>query len=52
MVQLSPTVKLSSGYDMPQVGMGLWKVGKDECVDTIYNAVKVGYRLFDGALGK
>lgn len=44
-----PTIKLSSGYEMPQVGFGLWKVGKDTCADTVYNAIKTGYRLFDGA---
>lgn len=34
---------------MPQVGFGLWKVDKATCADTVYNAIKVGYRLFDGA---
>jgi D-xylose reductase len=45
----SPVIKLNSGYDMPQVGFGLWKVDNATCADTIYNAIKVGYRLFDGA---
>ncbi|KAF9732751.1 hypothetical protein PMIN06_007078 [Paraphaeosphaeria minitans] len=43
------TVKLASGYDMPLVGFGLWKVPKETAADTVYNAIKVGYRLFDGA---
>ena len=43
------TIKLNSGYDMPQVGFGCWKVTNSTCADTIYNAIKVGYRLFDGA---
>lgn len=43
------TIKLNSGYEMPQVGFGCWKVDKDTCANTIYNAIKVGYRLFDGA---
>jgi D-xylose reductase len=34
---------------MPLVGFGLWKVNNDTCADTVYNAIKVGYRLFDGA---
>lgn len=34
---------------MPSVGFGCWKVDKATCADTIYNAIKVGYRLFDGA---
>jgi len=45
----SPTIKLSTGYEMPQVGFGLWKVDNATCADTVYNAIKVGYRLFDGA---
>lgn len=48
----SPTVKLNSGYDMPLVGFGLWKVPNDTCADQVYAAVKAGYRLFDGAAGK
>jgi len=45
----SPTLKLNSGHTMPQVGFGLWKVDNATCADTVYNAIKVGYRLFDGA---
>ncbi|ROT35001.1 NAD(P)H-dependent D-xylose reductase [Sodiomyces alkalinus F11] len=44
-----PTIKLNSGYDMPQVGFGLWKVDNAIAADTVYNAIKTGYRLFDGA---
>ncbi|KAF2841412.1 Aldo/keto reductase [Patellaria atrata CBS 101060] len=44
-----PTLKLASGYEMPIVGFGLWKVGAETCADTVYNAIKAGYRLFDGA---
>lgn len=44
-----PNIKLNSGYEMPQVGFGLWKVDNDLAADTVYNAIKVGYRLFDGA---
>lgn len=43
------TFKLSSGYEMPQVGFGLWKVDNAVCADTVYNAIKAGYRLLDGA---
>ncbi|KAL5339106.1 NADP-dependent oxidoreductase domain-containing protein [Aspergillus crustosus] len=45
----TPTIKLSSGYDMPIVGFGLWKVNNDTCADQVYEAIKAGYRLFDGA---
>jgi len=29
----------------------LWKVNNDTCAGTVYNAIKSGYRLFDGACG-
>lgn len=31
------------------VSFGLWKVNNDTCADQVYNAIKTGYRLFDGA---
>jgi len=34
---------------MPLVGFGLWKVPRDSCANVVYNAIKAGYRLFDGA---
>ncbi|RQM05890.1 hypothetical protein DH86_00002206, partial [Scytalidium sp. 3C] len=45
----SPVIKLNNGHSMPQVGFGLWKVDNATCADTVYNAIKTGYRLFDGA---
>jgi len=48
----SPTIKLTSGYDMPRVGFGLWKVNNDTCADQVYSAIKAGYRLLDGAAGE
>ncbi|KAL2003335.1 hypothetical protein VTN02DRAFT_4245 [Thermoascus thermophilus] len=45
----TPSIKLNSGYDMPLVGFGLWKVTNETCADQVYNAIKTGYRLFDGA---
>ncbi|KAL2868820.1 aldo/keto reductase [Aspergillus lucknowensis] len=45
----TPSIKLNSGYDMPIVGFGLWKVNNDTCADQVYEAIKAGYRLFDGA---
>ncbi|KAF7347706.1 Aldo-ket-red domain-containing protein [Mycena venus] len=38
-----------TGTKMPLVGFGLWKVTRSSCADTVYNAIKAGYRLFDGA---
>ena len=48
----TPTIKLNSGHEMPVVGFGLWKVNNGTCADQVYNAIKEGYRLFDGACGK
>jgi len=46
----TPSIKLNSGHELPQVGFGLWKVNNATCADQVYNAIKTGYRLFDGAL--
>ncbi|THH33459.1 hypothetical protein EUX98_g741 [Antrodiella citrinella] len=47
---MATTIALSrTGAKMPIVGFGLWKVTKATCADTVYNAIKAGYRLFDGA---
>jgi D-xylose reductase len=44
------TITLSrTGAKMPLVGFGLWKVTRSTTADTVYEAVKAGYRLFDGA---
>jgi D-xylose reductase len=48
---LSPVLELNDGHKMPQVGFGLWKVPNESCADIVYNAIKTGYRLFDGACG-
>ncbi|KAI0022296.1 Aldo/keto reductase [Xylariomycetidae sp. FL0641] len=44
-----PNVKLASGYEMPLVGYGLWKVPRETCAEQVYNAIKLGYRHIDGA---
>lgn len=46
-----PSVQLNDGNKMPQVGFGLWKVDNATCADQVYEAIKTGYRLFDGACG-
>jgi D-xylose reductase len=35
--------------DQQRVGLGLWKVSKDDCADAVYNAIKIGYRHLDSA---
>lgn len=34
---------------MPAIGLGLWKIPKATCADVVYDAIKAGYRLLDGA---
>ncbi|CAI7628077.1 unnamed protein product [Penicillium crustosum] len=49
MVQV-PTLRIpGSGQQIPQVGFGLWKVPPQEASEVVYQAIKAGYRLFDGA---
>ena len=49
MIPPSPLLTLNDGRTMPQVGFGLWQVPERETARLIVDAVKVGYRLFDGA---
>ncbi|RFU24253.1 hypothetical protein B7463_g12086, partial [Scytalidium lignicola] len=43
------TLKLNNGKEMPIIGHGLWKIPNPKTADHVYNAIKAGYRLFDGA---
>lgn len=45
----SQTVTLNNGTHMPLIGLGCWKISKDICASQVYEAIKLGYRLFDGA---
>ncbi len=49
MASSTQKTKLNNGHEMPLVGFGLWKVTNDTCADQVYNAIKHGYRLLDGA---
>lgn len=42
-------VTLSNGVKMPQVGYGVYQVGKDECERCVLDALSVGYRHLDTA---
>lgn len=46
---VSESIKLASGFSMPVVGFGLWKVNQQTTSDIVYAAIQTGYRLFDGA---
>ncbi|KAK9361547.1 NADP-dependent oxidoreductase domain-containing protein [Lipomyces starkeyi] len=51
MTQLSLTsrVRLSSGYDMPVLGFGVYLSYGEEVINSVYHALKVGYRHIDSA---
>jgi D-xylose reductase len=38
-----------TGDKMPLAGFGCWKIDTKDCAETIYNAIKAGYRMIDGA---
>ena len=46
---MTKLVTLNNGVKIPQIGFGCWKVPNKICADQIYQAIKSGYRLFDGA---
>lgn len=48
---IKPLVKLNTGYEIPLVGFGTYKiVGQDNMNIVIDTALKAGYRHFDTAL--
>lgn len=46
---ISITDLYSHYQNMPLVGYGIWKVPKENAADSVYNAIKLGYRHIDGA---
>ena len=45
----APTIKLSSGYDMPIVGLGTYSLHGATCVNSVKAALDAGFRKFDTA---
>lgn len=43
------SVMLNSGYEMPIVGLGTWTLENETCENSVYIAIKNGYRLIDTA---
>lgn len=43
------TIKLNNGIEMPLVGIGTFLQSPDEAEESVYNALKNGYRLIDTA---
>eukprot|EP00245_Coleochaete_scutata_P008921 TRINITY_DN2823_c0_g1_i1.p1 TRINITY_DN2823_c0_g1~~TRINITY_DN2823_c0_g1_i1.p1 ORF type:complete len:339 (+),score=69.72 TRINITY_DN2823_c0_g1_i1:73-1017(+) len=44
-----PSLKLSSGYEMPLIGMGVWRAEPGQLGILIKEAIQIGYRHFDCA---
>jgi len=44
-----PTAALSTGDQMPLLGLGLWKIPKMDTERVVYDALSTGYRLLDSA---
>lgn len=45
----APTIKLSSGYDMPIVGLGTYSLHGETCIHSVESALASGFRKFDTA---
>ena len=45
----APTIKLSSGYDMPIVGLGTYSLHGATCINSVKSALASGFRKFDTA---
>ncbi len=45
----APTIRLSSGYDMPIVGLGTYSLTGDVCVNSVKSALGLGFRKIDTA---
>lgn len=44
-----PTIQLSTGDQLPVVGLGYWKISRPEAADVTLEAIRAGYRHFDCA---
>lgn len=45
----APTIKLSSDYDMPIVGLGTYSLHGATCINSVKTAIAAGFRKFDTA---
>ncbi len=48
-MMIAPTVGLSNGVEMPQLGLGTWPMNDAEAARVIPRALETGYRLLDTA---
>lgn len=45
----APVITLNSGYEMPVLGLGTYSLLEDECVNSVSEALKLGFRKIDTA---
>lgn len=48
-MSLIPSIRLSSGAELPSVGLGMWKIENSQVAEVVEQAVQCGYRHFDCA---
>ncbi len=46
---METSIKLADGAAMPSVGLGLWKIARDQTAALVLEAIKAGYRHLDSA---
>ena len=44
-----PMMTLNDGRTMPQLGTGIWQIEDAKTPEVVAEALRVGYRLIDGA---
>ena len=50
MIGQEKNLTLANGEKMPSVGLGCWKIAREQTAETVYNAIaKAGYRCIDQA---
>ncbi|CAK8576659.1 unnamed protein product [Lathyrus sativus] len=42
-------ITLNSGFNMPIIGLGVWRMNKQEIKDLVIKSIQIGYRHFDCA---
>ena len=47
-MNIEKTIKVAN-TKMPSVGLGLWKIERDEVAEVVRQAIEVGYRHLDSA---
>ncbi|CAG2179898.1 unnamed protein product, partial [Oppiella nova] len=45
----TPAIKLNTGYEMPQLGLGTWQASGDPVTQAVKDALEIGYRHIDTA---